>query len=179
MFLEVIIGPMFSGKTTELIRRLSRYKMINKKILILGHSIDNRYEYSNYICSHDNNKEKCIKTDKLKNILEMKEFKDSNVIGIDEGQFFTDLRYFILQCEKLNKDVIVSGLDGNYRREPFDTMMSIIPLSDTVIKLSALCKMKNDGTPAIFSKKISNSKNIIDIGSSDKYIPVCREMYLK
>ena len=179
MFIDMIIGPMFSGKTTELIRRLSRYRIINKKVLIISHKIDDRYSSLHHICSHDNKKETCLKFSHLKTVLSLTELKDADVIGIDEGQFFPDLRFFVLECEKMNKSVIVSGLDGDYKRQPFNNMMSLIPLSDHVTKLSALCNIKKDGTLAIFSKKLSNSTNIIDVGGVDKYIPVCREMYLK
>ncbi len=71
------------------------------------------------------------------------------------------------------------GLDGDSDRNNFGHIHKLIPLADDIMKLKALCSVCNDGTPGIFSKKISNSSNQIDIGSTDKYIAVCRSCYLK
>ena len=101
--LEIIIGCMFSGKTTEMLRRVSRYEAIGKKILIINHSLDTRTDDS--VCTHNKHKKKAIKTKKLLSLLDNKKFKEAEVIGIDEAQFFNDLYKFILCIEKTNKKV--------------------------------------------------------------------------
>ena len=78
----------------------------------------------------------------------------------------------------MDKVFIVAGLDGDYKREPFQNILNILPLCDKVDKLNAMCSVKKDGTPAIFSKRISNTNtDLISVGGKDKYIPVCRECF--
>jgi thymidine kinase len=82
-----------------------------------------------------------------------------------------------MTVEKCNKHVVVSGLDGDSNRNPFGDLIKLIPICDTVDKLTAYCIKCNDGTLGPFTKKISNSDCIVDIGGIDKYIPVCRNHY--
>ena len=112
--LEVILGCMFSGKSTELIRRTNRYKAIGKKILLINHKNDTRTDSS--VKTHSNIKEDAIKTNKLLPLIDSSNFKDSDVIGIDEAQFFDDLYEFVIEIEKFNKTIIVAGLDGDFLR---------------------------------------------------------------
>lgn len=175
--LEIIIGNMFSGKSTELIRRINRERSINKKILVINYIGDNRYS-SNSIATHDKNTIECLKLDKLANI-------DKNIIKqydsffIDEGQFFMDLytgvKYLV---ERHKKHVVVSGLDGDSNRNPFGDMIKLIPICDTVDKLHAYCNKCNNGTIAPFTKKLTDNTSVVDIGGNDKYIPVCRYHFL-
>lgn len=171
---EIIIGPMYSGKTTELYRRIHRYKSIDKKVCIINHCLDTRAEG---ISTHGGMEYPAIKIDSLMTFLGTVCFKDIEIIGIDEAQFFTDLKEFILACEKYNKIVIVAGLDGTFTREPFGEILNTIPLCNKLDKLSALCMLSNDGTPAHFTKRIVDDNNVISIGSTDKYKAVCREKY--
>jgi thymidine kinase len=172
--LELIIGPMFSGKTTELIRRVNRYKSINRKCLVINHSNDTRSK-DEVLLSHDKTTIRCLKLNTLSNLKNTSEFRDANVIAIDEAQFFTGLREFILEIERTNKIIICSGLDGDFLRNPFE-IINCIPLADTVDKLSSLCP---DGTPAIFSKRIIEGDTTILVGGKESYIPVSRELYLE
>tara|TARA_Y100000385_G_scaffold279066_1_gene328227 strand:- start:4317 stop:4886 length:570 start_codon:yes stop_codon:yes gene_type:complete len=180
--IEIILGCMFSGKSTELLRRLSRYQAINIDTLLINHLFDTRT--GNSIKTHDNLEKKALKVKTLMEIVNTDEYLNSNVIGIDEAQFFTDLKEFVLYSEK-NKTIIIAGLDGDSNREPFGEILNCIPLCDEVVKLTAMDMMKNDGTKAIFSlkKKIKNELNIsnknIDIGSEDKYLAVSREIFLQ
>ena len=173
--LELIIGNMFSGKTTELIRRINKEKSINKNILVINYIDDNRYNESG-IVSHDNIKINCIKVKKLEDILDLNKY-DS--FFIDEAQFFIDLHSFVLLLVDIyKKHVVVSGLDGDAFRNPFGDIIKLIPLCDTVDKLTAYCNKCNNGVIAPFTKKINNEiQLLIDIGGSDKYIPVCRYHY--
>jgi thymidine kinase len=170
--LELIIGNMFSGKTSELIRRINREKSINKKILVVNYIADNRYS-SNSIASHDNLKVSCLKLEKLNDVLIFQSKYDS--FFIDEGQFFIDLYDTIKTLVDVHKKhVIISGLDGDSNRNVFGDIIKLIPICDTVDKLTAYCVKCNNGKTAPFTKKISGNSNIVDIGSADKYIPVCR-----
>jgi thymidine kinase len=171
MTLELIIGNMFSGKSTELIRRIHREKSINKKIIVINYISDNRYS-SNSISTHDLVKVNCVK---LENLMELPEklIDEYDSIFIDEGQFFKDLYQFVTKF--INKHIVVSGLDGDFNQKPFGDILQLIPLCDTVDKLCAYCKVCNNGTLAPFSKKIVCGDTQIDIGGSDKYLPVCRK----
>jgi len=145
--IEIILGCMFSGKSTELLRRLSRYQAINIDTLLINHLFDTRT--GNSIKTHDNLEKKALKVKTLMEIVNTDEYLNSNVIGIDEAQFFTDLKEFVLYSEK-NKTIIIAGLDGDSNREPFGEILNCIPLCDEVVKLTAMDMMKNDGTKAIF-----------------------------
>jgi len=176
--LELIIGPMFSGKSTEIIRKSRKLKIINLNYIIIKSSIDTRYE-KNYIVSHDKEKESCIITSDLDNIDDNLVI-NCNTIIIDEGQFLKNLKKKVLYwVEKLNKNVIIAGLDGDYKRNPIGEILDLIPYADKCIKLSALCKYCNDGTPGIFSFRTSNNSSQILVGSQDIYLPVCRKHYLE
>ena len=179
--LELIIGNMFSGKTSEFIRRINKLKSINTKILVINYISDNRYS-TNSVVSHDNLKINCLKLEKLSNITD-NIIQQYDSFFIDEGQFFGDLYTCVVNLvENHHKHVVVSGLDGDNFRNPFGDMIKLIPLCDTVDKLTAYCSKCNNGTQAPFTKKkiiLSEkpNKNVIDIGGTDKYIAVCRFHY--
>ena len=177
--LELFIGPMFSGKSTELIKNVRLHKVINRKVLVIKPKIDIRYD-NNRIVSHAGEKEDCITTDDLKNI-SIETINSHDIIIIDEGQFFKSLKKCCLEwVEKYNKHVIVGGLDGDFQRNPMGEILDLIPYSDNYQKLSALCKICNDGTKAIFSKRIihDHDENQVLIGGAESYVSVCRYHYL-
>jgi thymidine kinase len=177
--LELIIGNMFSGKSSELIRRINRERSINKKILVINYIGDNRYS-SNSVATHDHTKINSLKLSKLSEI-SPNMIKQFDSFFIDEGQFFPDLYIFVKELvDTHHKHVVVSGLDGDANRNPFGDIIKLIPISDTVDKLTAYCNKCNNGTLAPFTKKtVSNtSTSVIDIGGIEKYIPVCRKHYL-
>ena len=167
---------MFSGKTSMLINYYTQWNNINKKVLMINYIDDNRYGDDNCVYSHNKIKVPCVKTKLLKDLSD-NIINDVDVILINEGQFFSDLVYFSLfWCEKYNKNIIVSGLDGDYLRRPFGQLHHLIPFADDVIKLKAFCKKCNNGTPAIFTKRLSNESEDIVIGT-DNYVPLCRKHY--
>lgn len=177
--LRVIIGCMFSGKTSYIIKEYKRWKSIGKKVICLNNKMDNRFgeDNKNFICSHDLVKENSYECSKLGDIDEAI-LDDVNVILINEGQFFSDLINFCLKwCEEKGKDIIVSGLDGTFERKPFGQLIDLIPKADSVVKLTALCSLCKDGTEAPFSYRKTNNKDDIVVGGSDMYIPVCRKHY--
>ena len=171
--IHLIIGCMFSGKSTELLKVIKRFKLLNLRILAINHVFDKRYG-TNKIISHDKNEESCIQIDKLNSIVDTDSYKESDVIVIEEAHFFEDLYDFVmLSCSK-NKKIYVAGLSGDYKLEPIGEILRLIPCCDTVKKLSALCLKCNDGTDAYFSKRIDKNNSQILVGS-DEYIPVCRK----
>jgi thymidine kinase len=175
--LELIVGNMFSGKSTELIRRINREKSINKKIIVINYAGDNRYS-TNSIATHNNAKYQCIKLEKLSEITNNL-IQQFDSFFIDEGQFFVDIYETVKNLvDNFKKHVVVAGLDGDATRNPFGDLIKLIPIADSVDKLTAYCNKCNNGTIAPFTKKITpESTSIIDIGGSEKYIPVCRMHY--
>lgn len=184
--LELIFGPMFAGKTTELNRRLNLYNEMNLNVLYINSSLDTR-SITNFSTHNntlkENTKISYIKCSNLKEIYDI--LINYDVIGIDEGQFFNnlyeDVKYLV---DELNKKVIISGLDADYKREPFGDIIKLIPLCDSVIKLKPFCKYCRDNRKivhAIFTSKHSDNKlsDNIDVGGYDKYFPTCRVCYLK
>jgi thymidine kinase len=116
----------------------------------------------------------CIKTDTLRNVLT--NIQDAQVVIINEGQFFSDLYEVVLQMIGMGKKIYVGGLDGDFERKKFGQILDLIPLSDKVTKLISLCSICKDGTPGIFSKRITTETEQTVVGS-DNYIPVCRSCF--
>ena len=177
--IKLVLGCMFSGKTTELIHEYKRFESIHKKVICINSSKDTRYDKDEKVSSHDLIKINCVR---VNNLSEIKDdtIKSYDVVMINEGQFFPDIvEYSVKWCEEFNKDIIVSGLDGTFMRKPFGRLLELVPLAETVIKLSAFCSVCNDGTEATFSYRISKDKNEILIGSSDSYVAVCRKHYIE
>lgn len=174
--LELIIGPMFSGKSTELIREIRLAKIIDKKVLVIKPLIDNRYS-KNEITSHSFESEKCETVEKLEYINDRAILYD--LIVIDEGQFFSDLKEFVLKWVDVHKrHVIVGGLDGDFKRQPIGQILDLIPYADKCKKISSLCKYCNDGTKALFSYRKVKNDSQVQIGGAETYVPLCRFHYL-
>ena len=191
-YLELIIGPMFSGKTSRIVEVYNQCKFCNISVAVINHSIDERYD-EELLSTHDQIKIPCIKTEKLfdiwsddisleENIENVPRINDkfklarSSVVLINEGQFFPDLFEFVNQLLKEDKKVYVCGLDGDFERKKFGSILDLIPLCDQVRKLTSLCSICKDGTPGIFSMRLTNEKEQTVVGS-DNYIPVCRKCY--
>ena len=168
--IEIIIGSMFSGKSTELLRRCRTYSAIDKNVLVINHSIDTRCQW-NEAKTHDNITIKALKTNDLMSL-----DIDTNVdiIAIDEAQFFDNLFNFIKSIESRKVVIIIAGLDGDYNRSKFGEILDCIPLCNSVTKLSAMCSICRDGTSGSFSKRISINDDKIFVGSNKDYISVCR-----
>jgi len=182
--IHLILGCMFSGKTSELIRIVQRYKCIDKKILLVNYIEDKRYSENSsntisqeMVYTHDKVGYTCVSLDNIDSLLNLT--NEYDVFAINEGQFFNNI-YSISQelCEKYNKDVIICGLDGDFKRQSFkNNLLDLIPIADTVQILTAYCSICKDETPARFSKRITTETEQKVIGSTN-YIPVCRYHYL-
>ena len=192
-YLEIILGSMYSGKSTRLVEIYKKCKFCNISVAVINHSIDNRYD-EELLSTHDEIKIPCIKTEKLfdvwiegnisleddikhiPRITDKLKVVTSNVILINEGQFFPDLFDFVNILLKEGKKVYVCGLDGDFERKKFGSILDLIPLCDNVHKLSSLCSLCKDGTLGIFSMRLTSEKEQTIVGS-DNYIPVCRKCY--
>jgi thymidine kinase len=172
-YLEIFIGPMFSGKTSKLIDLYKQYSFCNIPLAVINHSSDTRYD-DTMLSTHDKIMIPCIQTTTLTRVTN--EMDNVDVILINEGQFFEDLYDFVVDMLKFNKKIYVSGLDGDFKREKFGKILDLIPLCDKVTKMTSLCSLCKNGTPGLFSMRLTNEKEQMLIGSSN-YIPVCRYCY--
>lgn len=156
--LQLILGPMFSGKSTELIRRLQRYQIARYECLIIKYAKDVRYD-DDSIATHDRQTLKAVSANKLDEI-DPEMIKNCDVIGIDEGQFFPDVVNFCEKAADAGKVVLVAALDGTYQRRGFDSgILNLVPLAEHVIKLTAVCMICfGEGS---YTKRISDDKEVI------------------
>jgi len=183
-FLEIILGPMFAGKTSRLIEITKQFMYCGIETCIINHSFDIRYETTEtpkneYIHTHDNRVAKCNKfVSSLSNLIDDEDIKQSKVIIINEGQFFDDIVPFTIELLKQKKIIFICGLDGDFERKKIGKLLDLIPLADKVEKLTALCAYCRDGTRGIFSKRITTETEQVVIGY-DNYVPVCRMCYEK
>ena len=180
--LELIIGPMYAGKSTELIKRIKMYQILEKNVLVINHKINNRYG-TNGISTHD--KTKCENSINIEKLQELENnhndlFMKSEIIIIEELQFFYDGFQKITEwLDKYNKKIIAAGLVSDYAKKPFGDVLSLIPHAEEVIKINALCKKCKDGTKACFTKRTINNDNKVIVGSDECYEAVCRKHYLE
>ncbi|KZS14802.1 Thymidine kinase [Daphnia magna] len=173
----IIFGPMFSGKTTELIRRLKRYEVANHKCLIIKYAKDLRYESKcgEGVATHDHQSRAAVAATALSSITHLA--NNCSVIGIDEGQFFPDVVEFSEAMANAGKIVVVAALDGTYQRSGFGNFLNLVPLAENVVKLTAVC-MHCYGEAA-FTQRLGSETEVELIGGSEKYMAVCRECYRK
>ena len=176
----LITGPMWGGKTTELFKILNMYQSVlkeNEIILIRFSKSTERQEEERIIPGLDK-RIKIIETNKI-NLDLIKNYIDKiKVIGIDEGQFFSDLRSICLcLSDTFLKKVIVSGLNSDFNRNEFREISSLLPICDEIILKHSLCMECKDGTPGIFSMRTCQCGDQIQIGGSDIYKTVCRKHY--
>ena len=183
-YLEVILGPMFSGKTSKLVEIYKQYTFCNIPILVVNHQEDNRYNNNNddnncAMITHDQIKINCIQSNTLLSVLEgrIESYHEKPMaVLINEGQFFPDLYKAVYEMVYTHKmHVYVGGLDGDFQQKKFGQMLDLIPICDKVHKLHSLCVHCKDGTKASFSHRIDNSNQEQKlVGASEAYIPLCR-----
>ena len=176
MSVEIVIGPMFSGKSTYALSYTRRQHAICKKVLIIKPNIDNRYSDGEVLSTHDREQTPCM----VWNIEEslnpvIPDVKNADCVIIEEAQFFKGLETFVSYAIRAyNKDILVVGLDGDAHQRPFGEIFNCIPWATKVTKLCALCKHCRDGTLAPFTKKKhSETGEQVDVGGSEKYESVC------
>jgi len=185
-YLELFIGPMFSGKTSKVLEIYKQCIFCNIPVIIINHSIDTRYHES-MVSTHDKVMAPCFQITSLNNVWDIDSHLNNNsdrhiklrtadVILINEGQFFEDLYIVVEDMLKYNKRVYVCGLDSDFERKKFGQILDLIPLCDKVNKLTSLCSQCKNGTLGIFSMRLTSEKQQTLVGS-DNYIPVCRKCY--
>jgi thymidine kinase len=174
--LNLIIGCMYAGKTTRLIDTYNDALDNDENVIILTHSSENRYSIDE-ISTHDRKKISCVKYTSITSFMdnEKNAIESSDVILIDEGQFFDDLLQVLTFVEVNKKKVHVFGLDGDFKRNIFGKILELIPLCDSVEKITAECKC---GEKALFSNRTINNESQVLVGSNDVYEPLCRKCYV-
>ena len=176
--LIVHTGSMFSGKTTSLWRELYRMKIANYKIAAFKPTVDNRDD-DKKIVSHDNLELDAIKVEDLNDVLTYATNHELDAIGIDEVQFFpndpTEVIDIFNKLMDKSITIVVSGLDMDYKTRPFEIIKEIMPIADELTKHHAICASCGEDAWASYRKSADESR--IQIGSKDKYEPLCRECY--
>jgi thymidine kinase len=177
-YLELILGPMFSGKTSTLKKIYDQCIYCNIPIMVINYSADNRYCDASMMSTHDKVMIPCIKSTTILEILENhKDTLDSaEVILINEGQFFSDISHVIELVETRHKRVYICGLDGDFQKNKIGSLLDLIPHCDNVCKLKSLCSECRSGKPGLFSYRITNEKDQVVIGV-ENYKPVCRSCF--
>ncbi|XP_059307119.1 thymidine kinase a-like [Lycium ferocissimum] len=176
---HVIVGPMFAGKTTTLLKRIKTERSNGRSVAIIKSDKDTRYGLDS-IVTHDGDRLPCWP---LANLSSFKQrcgseaYSKLEVIGIDEAQFFEDLYDFCTEvADHDGKIVIVAGLDGDYLRRSFGSVLDIIPIADTVTKLNARCELC--GKRASFTLRKTEETRTELIAGAEVYMPVCRKHYV-
>lgn len=178
--LIVHTGSMFSGKTTSLWRELYRMKIANYKIAAFKPSVDNRDD-ERKIVTHDKLEIDAIKISDLNEIVNYSKNNEVDAIGIDEIQFFpndpSEVIDIFTTLMKKRITIVVSGLDMDFKTRPFEIIKEIMPIADELTKHHAICASCGEDAWASYRKSSDDSR--IQIGSKDKYEPLCRECYTK
>jgi thymidine kinase len=170
--LNLIIGPMFSGKSTMLLTRYRRYKIAGKKCLLIKYEKDIRYSVTELV-THDNLRYEATSCGKLQDVDDI--INNYDVICIDEIQFYSDGAHYADLWANNGKIVETCGLNGDYLRNPFHQITLIIPKVDNITFVTAICK--DTGNDAIFTKRLSDDKKQEVIGTDDIYQAVSRKIY--
>jgi thymidine kinase len=186
--LEIIMGTMFSGKTSYLLNKIALFVELNLKVLYLNIDFDDRseLEFSThnpiFNSSDFKNKDKMIENLTMSKVRDFSNitFESYDIIMIDEAHFFEDIIKFTKKLLDNKKHVIIATLIADYKGNKFGKVLDLIPICDEVIRLESYCiecSKQKKINKAIYSKRINKNKESIDIGGSDKYIAVCREHY--
>ena len=172
-WIEVIAGSMFSGKTEELIRRMRRAEYAGQNVEIFKPATDIRYDEENVV-SHDRREIRSTPVETSNNILLLT--GDTEVVGIDEAQFFDD--GLVDVCNTLatqGKRVIIAGLDMDFTGKPFGPMPALMAIAEYVTKVHAICM--RCGNLAQYSYRKIKSDELVLLGEVDEYEPLCRKCY--
>lgn len=175
MSLDIVLGPMFSGKSTHALSYIRRQHAIYKNVLVIKPDIDNRYSHEQMLVTHDKEQTPCVlwKTDE--DLYPTESMRNADCIVFEEAQFFKGLSKFVSWFIRAHKkDILIVGLDGDAHQKPFGEILDCIPWATKVTKLCALCKYCKDGTLAPFTKKLEGDLNVqVEVGGENKYASVC------
>ncbi len=174
-WIEVIVGSMFSGKSEELIRRLKRAQIARQKVQVFKPKIDDRYSIEQ-ISSHSGMTHVSNPVMTAKELLAQIK-SDTEVVGIDEGQFFdAEIVEAVNELANGGKRVIIAGLDQDYTGKPFEPMPQLLSIAEFITKTHAICV--KCGAMANYSQRTSDSTERVEVGASDKYEARCRKCFV-
>ena len=172
--IEVITGPMFSGTSEELIRRLNRARIARQRVVCYKPDIDLRY-HRTAIASHGSQTHDACTVANVDHLREhlLPQLAEIDVIGIDEAQFFNaQLLSLAIDLVHSGKRVLIAGLDTTYTAEPFGPIPNLMAIADEVTKLSAVCMVC--GAPAIHTQRLGSSQQLVLVGAAGLYEARCR-----
>lgn len=172
--MDLIIGPMFSGKTSELLRRIEINIIAKKKCILIKPKLDARYD-KNKIVTHDKKMKDAVVVYKLEDV----DVIDFDVIGIDEGQFFPDIYETTKKWHDAGKIIIIAMLNGTSDRELFDGTGELFALCRNITKLHAVCKSCFQENAIYSYRHKTDNKNKIMLGGEEDYSPLCPQCFLK
>jgi thymidine kinase len=173
-WMEAICGPMFSGKSEELIRRLRRASIARKRVQVFKPTLDDRYS-SSEIVTHNDNRMRSDSVSSASEILERVDWR-TQVVGIDESNFFgPDLVAVANQLADSGKQVIVAGLDTDYMGRPFQPMPDLLAVAESITKTLAICM--RCGNPAKHTQRLVESNELIFVGAAGAYEARCRRCF--
>jgi thymidine kinase len=173
-WIEVVCGPMFSGKSEELIRRLRRAEIARQRVQIFKPRIDERYS-ADHIVSHSELK---IRSEAVKNAAELMARVDlrTEIIGIDEAQFLgPEVVDAVVRLADMTKRVIIAGLDTDYLGRPFHPMPELLAVADEITKTLAICMQC--GNPAKHTQRLISSEELVVVGATGMYEARCRRCF--
>ena len=173
-WIEVVCGPMFSGKSEELIRRLRRAEIARQRVQIFTPILDHRYS-TDHIVSHDDTR---IRSEAVSTAAEMEAKLDlrTEVIGIDEAQFLGEAMVpLVVRLADMGKRVIIAGLDTDYLGRPFHPMPELLAVADEITKALAICMQC--GNPAKHTQRLIASEDLIVVGAAGMYEARCRRCF--
>ncbi len=173
-WIEVICGPMFSGKSEELIRRLRRAEIARQRVQIFKPAIDQRYS-EDHIVSHSDLK---IRSEPVKDAVEFESKLDRRVevIGIDEAQFLGEgIVDVVIRLADVGKRIVIAGLDTDYLGRPFHPMPELLAIADEITKTLAICMQC--GNPAKHTQRLVASEDLIVVGAAGLYEARCRRCF--
>lgn len=179
MSLNLVLGPMWAGKSSYILGKIRRYKAIGWDVYVITNALDHRYGHF-VISTHDNEQHAAVSVRSLLPLRGEDNYKKAKLIIVEEAQFFQDLFTFVVKAvEEDGKHLLVVGLDGDSERKPFGDILKLIPYCNTVEKLTSLCTECSDGTPALFSYRCVDVKEQVAVGAESMYKPLCRKHYLE
>jgi thymidine kinase len=173
-WIEVICGPMFSGKSEELIRRLRRAQIARKRVQVFKPAIDIRYAHDE-IVSHGDQRMKSEVVNDAQEILSKMDWR-TQVVGLDESNFFgPELAKVASQLADTGKQVIIAGLDTDYLGRPFTPMPELLCIAESITKMLAICM--RCGNPAKHTQRLVESQDLIVVGAGESYEARCRRCF--
>jgi thymidine kinase len=175
--IEVIAGPMFSGKSEELIRRLKRARIARQRVACFKPDIDLRYHRTS-IASHSQQTHDATTVANVRHLREQlfPQIENVDVVGVDEAQFLDDaIVRLSVELVHMGKRVILAGLDTTFTAEPFGPIPALMAVADQVTKLSAVCVIC--GAPAIHTQRLGSSRELVVVGAAGVYEARCRNCF--